>query len=366
MDAKEKRRLAKLLDELGDSIEELLLSGTTAVSKTTRDKLTIGFREASRAKMLRLGSTLRITIGELEKLSRDGDSFAPDRLSLFLNRCWLMSRGSAKALRADDQDAFARLNSAQANVPVERVQVVTLGVVRKVVPRVFSAFDMRLRVVSASSELAPGQGLSWSIVFPAKAGAEIPAEAFLALEQKQKFRPTQMLEKKVALATDVMIAPGAPARLILGPDSRLTFGDDHEDWTEYLGWDRTAALERIEAHEPDPMALPVELAEEVALETWTLGAFEDVGKPYEVAEVESAGLTLSLRVDDDAPHIKAALKKAAKRKRNKPALFGSVHYELGRAVMTPLSLLGADGPDYCTIAEGNIGKAALVRALKIR
>jgi hypothetical protein len=365
VDAKEKRRLAKLLDELADAIEELLLSGTTAVSKTTRDKLAIGFKEASRAKLLRLGSTIRIALTELERLSQEGDAFAPDRLAFFLDRAWLMSRGFAKALHEDDHEAFERLNFTPQNVPVERVELVNLGVFRRVTPT-FAAFEMRLRVLSASTEVEPGQAVVWSIVFPVKPGVEVPPEAFLALEQKQKFRPTQLLEKKTIEATDVTIARGSPTRVLLGPDSRLTLGDEIEDWSAYRGWDRAAALDRIEAHVPDPMALPVEFAEEVVLDDWALGAFEDVGKPYEVADVESEGFAVSLRVDDDTPHAKAALKKAAKRKRGKPALFGSVHYELGRAVMTPLSLLGEDGPDYLTIAEANVDKAALVRALKIR
>lgn len=367
MDAKEQKRFAKLLFELASAIEELILSGTTAESKTTREKLAITFKEASRARMPRLGNTLRITLQQLEKLKNEGSEFEHARLSLFLNRSWLLANGIARALEANDSETFERLTNLPPAVPVERVEVVTLGVFRRVVPNAFSVFEMRLRVRSASAELTAGQAASWSVVFPAKPGTNVPPEALLALEQpKHKFRPVQLLEKRVFEATNVMVANGRPARISFGPNTELTFGDELEDWSAYVEWDREGALARIDAHEADPMALPNELSEEAVFEEWSIGAFEDVGLPYEVASLEADGLTMELRVDDNASHVAKALKQAAKLKTKQPALYGFVHYEHGRAVLTPLGLLRPEGPEYITIAEANINKAALVKALKIR
>ena len=58
------KALLSLLDELRGAVEELLNTGLTAASKSTVERVDVSFKEASRMRLLRLGSTLRIANDE--------------------------------------------------------------------------------------------------------------------------------------------------------------------------------------------------------------------------------------------------------------------------------------------------------------
>ncbi|MFX6023674.1 hypothetical protein ABTF26_21800, partial [Acinetobacter baumannii] len=70
------------------------------------------------------------------------------------------------------------------------------GVIKKVVPGAFCAYEFRLRAVGDNSSITSGQRLLWSTIFPLKSDADLPAEGYLHLPQKQKFTAFQFLEGK--------------------------------------------------------------------------------------------------------------------------------------------------------------------------
>src|SRR5687768_14478039 len=97
-----REKLPNLLDELCRAVEELLLSGLTTASESTRQTLNVSFREASRMRLLRLGSTLRVANEELGRYTRNDPEFSPRRLTFFLNRAWLLSHGLRRAIDRKD------------------------------------------------------------------------------------------------------------------------------------------------------------------------------------------------------------------------------------------------------------------------
>ena len=368
----EHRRHIELLDELSASVENLMLSGMTAASKTTQDKLTIAFKEASRMRLLRLGSTLRIATEEMKRFEKGANNFSKSRLSFFLGRAWLLSTSMANALRREDSAAFAQMNRTPTVEPAAEVKLVVLGVLKRHVPGAFSAFEMRAR------SLEDGEPLTWPFVFPAN--KNVPPEAFLSLEQKLKYRPADLLKKRVVTVTKCALAEGPMGgrRMSLGKDSSVEIGDDEfSDWSGLATWDRAAALMRLRDHEPDPLALPIELQEEAFISSWSLSAFKKTEHGYDVAELESEGLCFQVRVSKDK-RMKELLAEAAQSTASgstssggtasggpQPLLMGVLHYELCRLVLQPLSLFADDGPNYLAVSEKTVDKAALVKALNL-
>lgn len=367
MDARERRTRIALLDRLALSVEELLLSGLTTASKTTLEKLGVAAREASRLKMLRLGSTLRIATQEVRRFDEGSGDFEVARLAFFLDRAWLLSRGMADALKAEHDARFEELTSTTRPEPAPALELVVLGVFKRHVPGTFTAFDFRCRLLEGAGRIPAGTSLSWSFVFPSKPGLVLPPEAFLVLEQKQKFQPSELLEGSRLTVTGAAVVAGSPSRLMLGPKATVEVGEAFADWQRFSRWDLEEALGRVRDHEPDALALPIELAEEAVLRDWKLGDYEAVGKAYEVAELEAEGLALQARVEsgEAGAALRRGLAEAAKAD-PRPALFGLVHYELCRLVFTPLALLGPEGPDYCTLSRVKFDKKALIGALDFR
>ena len=96
----DRKKLETMLDQLGKAVEDLLLTGLTTASETTRQTLQVAFQEASRLKLLRLGSTLRVANEELGRFTRNDADFSGRRFSFFLNRAWMLGKGLAHALRS--------------------------------------------------------------------------------------------------------------------------------------------------------------------------------------------------------------------------------------------------------------------------
>ncbi|MFT5326473.1 MAG: hypothetical protein ACI8P0_004348 [Planctomycetaceae bacterium] len=103
------RKLPRLLDDVSRAVEDLLLTGLTTASQATRQTLDVSFREVSRMRLLRLGSTLRAANEELGRFTAKEPNFSKKRLTFFLNRAWMLCRGLSRALHDDNQEEFDRL-----------------------------------------------------------------------------------------------------------------------------------------------------------------------------------------------------------------------------------------------------------------
>src|SRR6478672_6751150 len=92
-------KFAALLAQLGEAVEELLLAGLTTASAATKQTLAAAMQEAARFRLLRLGSTLRTATEELGRFTSHDAAFSRKRLTFFLGRAWLLSRGLSHALQ---------------------------------------------------------------------------------------------------------------------------------------------------------------------------------------------------------------------------------------------------------------------------
>jgi hypothetical protein len=373
------KRLVSLLDELGKAVEELLMAGLTAASKSTIERLDVSFKEASRMKLLRLGSTLRIANEEISRFTTGSTQFSARRLVFFLGRAWLLASAMRRAINASDQEALNRLLVTPPAEPVERLTVVTLGVSKRVVRGAFASFDFRLRAIGDAGPIADREPLIWSCVFPLRKDLDLPTEAFLHLPQKQKFKPSILLEKKFIEVTKCAVSPqpGGAARLVLGEASTLTAGAEFDDWGSLFGWDMRQAAARLEQHRPTPMDLEIELQEEVYIPDWQAGESTNALTPcpspggrgdeegYDLLPIHASHLPLEMRLDrgpSGVPVRGVMTKMAAKKKR--PPIYGVVHYESCRLILQPLSVLGENGIEYLTVSPDKIKQAELVKAMK--
>jgi hypothetical protein len=363
----EKKQLVTLIDELSKAVEELLLAGLTAASKSTVERLDVSFKEASRMKLLRLGSTLRIANEEIARFTTGSAQFSARRLTFFLSRAWLLASAMRRAIDASDEETLNRLQATPAAQPVEKLKVVTLGVAKRVVPGAFASFDFRLRAVGAAGPVADKEPLVWSCVFPLRKDLDLPSEAFLHLPQKQKFKPSIFLEKKVVEVANCAVSAqaGSVTRLMLGEASTITAGDSFADWPPLFGWDMDQAAERLERHRPTPMDLEIELQEEVFVSDWQPGKLRETDEGYNLLPIEASFLPFEVRLDrgpSGVPVSGVMTKMAAKKRR--PPIYGLAHYEACQVILQPLSALGKDGIEYLTVSPDKISQAELVKAMK--
>jgi hypothetical protein len=355
------RQLISLLDELAGTVEELLLAGLTAASKSTVQRMDVSFKEASRMKLLRLGSTLRIANEEISRFTTGSTQFSARRLAFFLGRAWLLATGMRRAIDDNDSATLQRLTSNPPTESVTHINLVTTGVGKRVVPGAFAAFDFRLRAVES------GESMIWSCVFPMRKDLDLPAEAFLHLPQKQKFKPSILLEKKVVQIDRCSVSrqPDAVSRLALLENSELKCGDAFTDWQKLRQWDLKGAAARLERHKPSPIDLEIELQEEVVLENWQPGKRVSSEEGYDLLPVETNHLPIEMRLDrgpSGKPLHGLVTKLAAQKKR--PPLYGVAHYESCKVIFQPLTALGKDGPQYLTISPDKVSQAELVKAMK--
>jgi hypothetical protein len=361
-------KLGALLAELCRSVEELLLSGLTTASEATRRTLDVSFQESARMRLLRLGSTLRAANDELGRFTRNEEGFSRKRLCFFLNRAWLLSHGLARALREGDERAFDRLLRTPAGAPVERLEVVTLGVLKRVAPGSFAAFEFRLRAAQPAGPVPSGGRLMWSCVFPLKAGSGVLPEALLHLPQKQQFTPTVFLEKKLIALGNVTVTPDESGcgRISLGEKSTVTAGEPFLDWARFgQPWDPAAALERLRAATPGPLDLDVELQEEVVLPAWQVGQPEGHEGGQSAYPISAGRLTFEAVVPagDEGKALRSALERWRK-PAGRPPLFGLLHYERCRLVLQPLAVLGKEGPEQLMLSAEKVDRTTLLKALK--
>jgi hypothetical protein len=366
--AADRPKLATVLDQLAAAVEELLLGGLTTASEATRQTLNVAMQEAARFRLLRLGSSLRATGEELGRFVKQDPAFSRRRLTFFLSRSWLLSRGLAHALHTADEKEYDRLTWSPPTRPLPRTEVVCLGVVKKVAAGAFVAFDFRLRATADAGPVRAGQRLTWSAVFPIKPGQDIPPEGFLHLPQKQKFAPYLFLDRKAVVIENASVSAdeSGGGRVVLGDASTVTLGAAFTDWGRFLDWSPAPALDRLRKHSPGPLDLDTELQEEVVLRDYEIGPPADGDEPGQtVYPVAAAGLALHAVVGPTAEGkaLKKGMDDLRKLKKNRPPLFGLMHYERCRLILQPLATFTADGPDYITISKENVNKAALLKAM---
>lgn len=366
----DQKKLSPLLDELTKAIEDLLLTGLTTASESTRQTLNVSFQEASRLGLLRLGGTLRVTCEELSRYTKNSADFSRQRFAFFLNRAWLISRGLSIALKESDDAEFERLSWTPSSVPIHQLEVVCLGVSKKVVPNAFCAFDFRLRVLdSDSAEIQAGHKLIWSAVFPVKAESSVPAEGYLQLPQKQKFKAIDLIQGKKIKITDAAVSTErmGSGRLTMLEKTTVYKGEAFDDWQRFLGnWEPLAALERMQSQPPGPLDLDIELQEEVILADWNVELPIEDGKdvrhtyPIRYKNVIFRGVVPRGIDGDDLDESMQRLLTA----KVPPPLFGLLHYERCRLTLQPLTIFGSAGPEFLNISKKNVDPAALLKILK--
>jgi hypothetical protein len=362
----ERPKLARVLAQLGTAVEELLLSGLTTASEATRQTLAAAIQEAARFRLLRLGSTLRTATEELGRFTAHDAGFSRTRLTFFLSRAWLLSRGLAHALQTADEKAYDRLTWSPPARPLPSVEVVCVGAAKKVAAGAFVAFEFRLRALADAAPVTAGQRLAWSCVFPLKPGLDVPAEGFLHLPQKQKFAPILFLKHQtVRIDGANLVSDDAGGRISLTDQSTVVLGEEFNEWDQFLDWTPAAAVERIRKHTPGPLDLDTELQEEIVLPDYAIGTPGGGDAPGQTVYPVTAGpLALSAVVGPDAEGkaLRTNLDELRKLKKKCPPLYGLMHYERCRLVFQPLTAFRPE-PDYLTISKENVNKAALLKAL---
>lgn len=365
----DRQKLLPLLDQLSKAIEDLLLTGLTTASEATRQTLNVSFQESSRLGLLRLGGTLRVACEELSRYTRNQAEFSRKRFSFFLNRAWLLSRGLAIALRDNDEEAFERLSWTPASTPLAKLNVVTLGVHKKVVPNAFCAFEFRLRTVGSNSAGIPeGERLIWSSMHPIKAGADVPAEAYLHLPQKKKneFTAFHFLEGKIVTIENAVVSyeKSGVGRISFNDQSTVTRGDKYSDWQNHLKWSREDAFTRMGQHQPGPLDLDIELQEEIYIDEWEMGDPDSHNDSQMVFPIITGNMKLNAVVSrgGDGNDLQERLE-ALRKEKNRSPLFGLLHYERCALTFQPLSTFGEEGPDHLMLSKKKIDRAALLKTL---
>lgn len=361
--------LVHLLDELCSAVEELLLAGLTAASKSTLERLDVTFKEASRLKLLRLGGNLRIANEEIARFTAGSQQFSARRFSFFLGRTWVLARGMRRALKEGDDALFDRLMAAPQAQPVEKLRVVVLGVTKLFVPGTFASFEFRLRAIEQSGRVAFKEPLIWSWTYPVPKDRDLPAEACLHLPLRQKFKASMLLERKIIEIhrSSIVRQGGSAAKILLGDDSRLMHAGDFHGWGDLWKWDQADALRRLEGYSATPLDLDTELQEEAFLTEWQPRKKYSFEGSYDVLPIVSGGLHFEGRLDlgpSGDPLRNTMLKLVGKAAKVRPPLFGIVFYESSRLVLHPLSLLRDAGPEYLTLSADKVSMESLVRSMK--
>lgn len=357
----QRQQLGPVLDDLGAAVEDVVRTGLTAATAATVERLTHAANEVTRLGLGRLAASVRFATEEIGRYLKGSDEFSARRLTLFLNRSWVVARGLKRAIATHDEALLARLlGGAVAPVVAPSLDAVVLGVERRV-SRTSGSFQFRMRQIGGDGD---GRALSWSFVF-AKKASELPGEAWLHLPQPQKFEPKLLLG--ASLFTFTQVAVGADGRLQLSPKATVTAGAAFRGFDALLpAWDPAATAARLRAHTPTPLDLEVELAEEIVLRDWTVGDPTDRGDGHHTFPVEAHGHTLfaSVRADAEGKPLADALKSHRKGKK-RPPLFGLLHGELCRLQLQPLAVLERGAMRHLTVAGGTIDKKQLLALLNL-
>lgn len=362
----DRKKLIPLLEQLSGAVEDLLMTGLTTASEATVRTLNVSFQESSRMGLLRLGGTLRSVNDEVARYAKNDPDFSRRRLSFFLNRAWALSTALKSSIEGNHADLFEKLMITPSPQPLERVEVVTIGVAKRPAAS-FVAFEFRLRTVSNSGHLKKGERLVWSCVFPKAPGSEIPAEGYLHLPQKQKFKAVSLLEPNVFVIDKVSttLDPSGCHRVSLSEASSVTSAREFSEWSSLFQWDQTAALERVRQHEPGPFDLDVELQEEIFFDEWMIhDSWEnaDNGVVFPIATKTFMCETVVPKTGDNS--VLTANIEELKEKKKPGTLYGLMHYERCKLVLQPLTVFGKKKPKHLMISDEKIDPRALLSTLK--
>lgn len=362
----DRKKLIALLEQLSGAVEDLLITGLTTASEATVKTLNVSFQESSRMGMLRLGGTLRSVNDEVARYTRNDPDFSRRRLSFFLNRAWALSNALKHSIEGNRVDLFEKLMRTPSPQPVDKVEVVTVGVVKRPAAS-FVAFEFRLRTVSNCGHLKKGDRLIWSCVFPKAPGSTIPAEGYLHLPQKQKFKAVSLLEPKVFTMETVSttLDPTGCHRVSLTDTSTVAAGVEFAEWSSLFHWDQMAAFERVQQHDPGPFDLDVELQEEVFVDEWLIhDSYEnsDSGIVFPIQTSTFLCETIVPKTGDNNVLLNNLGEYKGKKKPG--TLYGLMHYERCKLVLQPLTVFGKKKPKHLMISDEKIDPRALLSTLK--
>jgi hypothetical protein len=356
----ESRKLSGQLKELNRSLELLINSGLTTASQSTRKLLEVSIQEANSLRLLRLGATLRATNDELGKFLANSSDFSRKRLCFFLTRSWLLSQGLLRAMRENDEAEFTRLLRAHSEQLVEQVQVVTVGVARKVVVGSFCSFDFRLR------DLESGARYVWSHIRQLPHDARVPPEGYLQLPQPQRFKPIEFLEGCVIILSQVAITQDewGLGRIRLVEKSTIQSRLPFNDWKRFATTDWNAVLQRLQSYQPGPLDMEVDLQEEIVLHEWQIEQpfAEESQKIYPIRS-RQAVFHVAVNPGLDGAPLQAALDSLGAGVQRSP-LLGLLHYERCRLMLQPLAILEPKGPNYLMLSKEKVSMAALLKGMK--
>src|SRR5205814_1502336 len=147
--------------------------------------------------------------------------------------------------------------------------------------------------------------------------------------------------------------------------STVALGQAFSAWERFLDWSPAAALARIGKHTPGPLDLDTELQEEIVLRDYAIGAPAEGDVPGQTVYPITAGnLALAAIVGSEAEgkSLRNSLDDLRKLKKNRPPLYGLMHYERCRLAFQPLTAFRPE-PDYLTISKESVNKAALLKAI---
>ncbi|HEY1067371.1 MAG TPA: hypothetical protein VGE52_14715, partial [Pirellulales bacterium] len=363
----ERAKLPESLRRLMHGVEELLRSGLTAATDALRQTLDVAFRDAARIRLIRLSNSLRVVMEELTRFTEGKPEFSKKRMMFFLARSWIFSRMLAQALESGDDASAARLLLAAPARPLASLPLATIGVVKRVARGVNVLFEFRLRTTQEIEGLPVGSDVLWSCVYPAP-NANVPPEAYLRLEQKQKFKPWQLLEgREIVVRQAALSVDGfGVRRLVLHDQSTLEFGEPVGDWKSLYHWDSAASLQKLAAHRPTPLDIPTELATEIVLPDWKFEAPRpQLRDGRQVWPGSAPGLDFQAEISSgpDGDALRKSLAEQAARSPRLP-LFGVMHYEMGEGIFQPLSVLGNDGPIHLNISNETVNMKELLKTIK--
>lgn len=362
----DRKKLIPLLDQLSGAVEDLLMTGLTTASEATVKTLNVSFQEASRMGLLRLGGTLRSVNDEVARYARNDSDFSRRRLSFFLNRAWSLSTALKGSIEGNRIDLFEKLMRTPSPQPVEKIDLVTIGVVKRPAAS-FVAFEFRFRAVSDSGHLKKGERLVWSCVFPKAPGSPIPPEGYLHLPQKQKFKAISLLEPNVFTIENVSttLDPTGCHRVSLTDASTVTTGAAFSDWPSLFQWDQSAALERLKQHEPGPFDLDVELQEEVFFDEWVIQDSWENSDNGIVFPISTSTFLCEAVIPKTGDNSVLQNNLGEFKDKKKPGtLYGLLHYERCKLVLQPLTVFGKKKLKHLMISDEKIDPRALLSTLK--
>ena len=373
LDSAQGKTLNIALKQASTAIEQLLQTGMSTSSEHTITQFSELFKSISGLGITRLGSNLRLLTQEIQRYVKQDDTFSARRLSFFLNRSWLMCQGLSEAMQRQDKSLWQSLNATSATETLDEIEVITLGVSKKLVAGVFAAFEFRLRVLDPTHPWGD-KTLVFSLVFSLAGSADniaIHPEAFLDFGQPQNYSPRALLThsirfKHVTISTETEHR----ARLSLTPDSTVTPLNPIKNQHNLLALAREnpeSLHQQLANYQPSPFDLEIDLQSEIVLDTWTMGDIRhDAGfEDRYVIDIHAAGINYIALVSSyiEGEALLIALKHL-KKSTVRPPLFALLHYELGQRVLQPLSVLEEDGPRHLMLGQDKTDYHKLLKQLR--